>query len=84
MDSYDPSQSPWGAPVLFIPKKGGSLRLCGNYHWLKKRTIQNYYLLPLPEEMMEYLWGAQVFSKIDLWLGCWQMLIRNEDVLKIG
>ena len=60
------SQSPWGSPVLFVPKKDGSLQFCVDYHWLNKRTIRNSYPLPLPEEMMDRLWDSQVFSKIDL------------------
>ena len=31
---------------------------------------------------MDRLWGAQVFSKIDLRLGYWQMPVRKEDVPK--
>ena len=77
-----PSQSPWGSPVLFVPKKDGGLRFCVDYRWLNKRTIRNRYPLPLPEEMMDRLWGSQVFSKIDLWSGYWQIPVRDEDVPK--
>ena len=77
-----PSQSPWGAPVLFVPKKDGTLRFCVDYQWLNKKTIRNRYPLPLPEEMMDRLRGAQVFSKIDLRSGYWQMPVRKEDVPK--
>ena len=77
-----PSQSPWGSPVLFVPKKDGGLRFCVDYRWLNKRTIRNRYPLPLPEEMMDRLRGSQVFSKIDLRSGYWQMPVRDEDVPK--
>nr|GEZ33661.1 putative reverse transcriptase domain, aspartic peptidase domain protein [Tanacetum cinerariifolium] len=41
-----PSVSPWGAPVLFVKKKDGSMRLCINYRKLNKITIRNRYPLP--------------------------------------
>ena len=59
------------APVLFVPKKGGSLRFCIDYRWLNKCTIRNRYPLPLPEGMLGRLGGARVFSKIDLKSGYW-------------
>ena len=40
------SSTPWGAPVLFVKKKYGSLRLCIDYRQLNKVTIRNQYPFP--------------------------------------
>ena len=60
------STSPWGAPVLFVNKKNGSLHLCIDYRQLNKVTIRNNYPLPRIDDLFDQLQGAKVFSKIDL------------------
>ena len=77
-----PSTSPWGAPVLFVKKKDGSLRLCIDYRELNKVTIRNQYPLPRIDDLFDQLQGARVFSKIDLRSGYHQLKIRSEDVPK--
>src|ERR1044072_4218696 len=64
-----PSVSPWGAPVLLVKKKEGSMRLCVDYRQLNKVTIKNRYPLPRIDDLMDQLVGAFVFSKIDLRCG---------------
>nr|GEY50777.1 putative reverse transcriptase domain-containing protein [Tanacetum cinerariifolium] len=61
-----PSVSPWGAPVLFVKKKDGSMRLCIDYRELNKITIRNRYPLPRIDDLFDQLQGAMHFSKIDL------------------
>lgn len=61
-----PSESPAGAPILFVPKKDGSLRLCVDYRGLNKVTIKNRYPLPLILEILDRLNGAKYFTKLDL------------------
>ena len=61
-----PSISPWGAPVLFVKKKDGSLRLCIDYRQLNRVTIRNQYPLPRIDELFDQLQGSRVYSKIDL------------------
>ena len=61
-----PSHSPWGAPVLFVKKKDGSLRMCIDYRGLNKATIKNKYPLPHIHDLFDQLAGSKVFSKIDL------------------
>ena len=61
-----PSVSPWGAPVLFVKKMYGSLRLCIDYRELNRITIQNKYPLPRIDDLLDQLKGVKVFCKIDL------------------
>ena len=71
-----PSTSPWGAPVLFVKKKDGCLRLCIDYRELNKVTIRNQNPLPRIDDLFYQLHGARVFSKIDLRLCYHQLKIR--------
>ncbi|RVW63783.1 Transposon Ty3-G Gag-Pol polyprotein [Vitis vinifera] len=77
-----PSVSPWGAPVLFVKKKDGSMRLCIDYRELNKVTVRNKYPLPRIDDLFDQLQGACVFFKIDLRSGYHQLRIRSEDVPK--
>ncbi len=61
-----PSASPWGAPVIFVPKKYGTQRMCVDYRSLNEVTIKNKYPLPRIDDLFDQLKGACVFSKIDL------------------
>ena len=74
-----PSVFPWGASVLFIKKKDGSMCLCNYYIELNKKTIKNNYPLPCIEDLFDQLREATVFSKIDLRLGYHQIKIKEGD-----
>ena len=67
--------SPWGAPVLFVKKKDGSLRLCIDYRELNRVTIRNQYPLPRIDELFDQLQGSLVYSKIDLRSGYHQLRV---------
>lgn len=60
------STSPYGAPILFVPKKDGTKRLCVDYRKLNDLTIKDRYALPLPDELRDRLQGANFFTKLDL------------------
>jgi hypothetical protein len=61
-----PSMSPWGAPVLFVRKKDGTVRLCIDFRQLNKVTVKNKYPLPRIDDLFDQLKVAKIFSKIDL------------------
>ncbi|KAF5230292.1 hypothetical protein FAUST_9880 [Fusarium austroamericanum] len=61
-----PSKSPAGAPILFVPKKDGTLRLCVDYRGLNGVSIKNRYPLPLVTEILDRIQGATYFTKIDV------------------
>lgn len=74
-----PSTSPYGAPVLFVKKKDGGLRMCIDYRALNSQTIKNRYALPCIDELLDRLHGAIYFSKIDLTNGYYQIAIDERD-----
>ena len=60
------STSPAGAPILFVKKADGSLRLCVDYRGLNKTIRKNRYPLPPIQESLDRLSEASFFDKIDL------------------
>ena len=74
-----PSSSEFGAAVLFVRKKDGTLRMCQDYRALNRITVKDRYPLPYLEELMDQLCGAKIFSKIDLQSGYHQIQLEEED-----
>jgi len=78
------SASPWGASVLFVRKKNSSMRLCIDYRQLNQVTLKNNYPLSRVDDLLNQLWGASVFSKIDLKSIYHQVRVKEEDIQKIA
>jgi hypothetical protein len=77
-----PSSSPWGAPVIFVPEKDGTQRLCMDYRALNEVIVKNKYLLPRIDDLFNQLRGTCVFSKFDLRSGYHQLKVRECDIPK--
>ncbi|GLC38245.1 hypothetical protein PLESTM_000703600 [Pleodorina starrii] len=78
-----PSTSPFGAPILFARKPGGNgLRLCVDFRAINQLTVKNAYPLPRVDELLDQLYGASYFTKLDLWSGYHQVRVHEPDVHK--
>ena len=75
----EPSTSPYGAPILFVEKKTGDLRMVVGYRALNKITVKNRYPLPCIDDLFDKLFGAQYFSCLDAASGFHQVLLKDED-----
>ena len=76
------STSSAGAPILFVKKKDGSLQLCVNYCRLSLLTKKNWYPLPLIGETLNWLFGAKIYTKLDIWVAYNRVQMKEGDEWK--
>ena len=75
-----PSSSPWGAPVLLVPKKDGTWRFCVDFRNLNAVTVRDSFPLPRIDDLLHKVGQARVFSKMDLQSGFHQVPMEEDSI----
>eukprot|EP00253_Pinus_taeda_P025542 PITA_25542 len=77
-----PSTSLCGSPIVLVPKKDDTWRICVDYRVLNKITVKNHYPLPCIDDLLDQLKSVVYFTKLDLPSGYHQVKIAKQDVWK--
>lgn len=78
------SDGEWTAPVIFVSKKTGELRVCQDYRKLNRITVKDGYPLPHVDDLIDSVGGSSWFSTLDAANGFWQIPMAEDSVSKTG
>lgn len=73
------SESPWGFPVVLVPKKDGTTRLCVDYRRLNEVARKDAYPLPSIPSIVSNVGGAKYFTTLDASRGYFQVEVDPRD-----
>ena len=73
-----PSTSPWSSPVIPVPKKDGSVRLCVDFRLVNEHTLQDTYPLPRVDDLLAQVSAKQFLTTLDLTKGYHQVPLTPE------
>ncbi|MCP3662607.1 MAG: DDE-type integrase/transposase/recombinase [Gammaproteobacteria bacterium] len=75
----EPSSSPWSSPLVIVPKKDSSARLCVDFRRLNAVSRKDVFPLPLIQDVLDRLSGAKLFTSLDMQSGYWQLKVAEKD-----
>jgi hypothetical protein len=77
-----PNTSPYSFPVVMVLKKEGTWHMCLDFHTLNKLTIKEKFPIPVIDDLLDELSGAQYFTKLDLRFFYHHIRMKDEEIPK--
>ncbi len=77
-----PSRSPYASPVILVPKKDNTIRMCVDFRRLNKVTVSEQWPLPRIADILDGLLGSKWFSTLDLKSGYYQGAMSPQSIAK--
>lgn len=74
------SSSDYAVPIVPVPKKDGTKRICVDYRPINKKLIRDRYPLPIIEDQIDALQGARIFTTLDLANGYFHVPVAEESI----